>query len=123
LIKQSTPDRPRIATPATSRRHMAALLRFVHHLRPRAHPSYTCFVERNQNIGPLYAIRLGDLREWHVVVATCSRCRHVGSVSLARLQRGRRGALRLVDLQPRLCCRRCGNRVMNTLTVTRRPRD
>ena len=98
-------------------------LQLVHPLRPDAHLPYTCSVERNENIWPLYAIRLEDLREWHVLIATCSRCRHAGSVPLARLRRGRSGAQRLVDLQARLCCRRCGNRVMNTLTVARRPRD
>ncbi len=31
-------------------------------------------VERNRNIPPRYAIRLDDLRTWHVVFATCAAC-------------------------------------------------
>jgi hypothetical protein len=51
-----------------------------------------------------------------VVVAMCSRCRHMEAVPLARLLQGRRGSERLVDLQAKLCWQ-CGNRVMNTPTI------
>jgi hypothetical protein len=63
---------------------------------------YTCPMERYRNIGPLYAVRLGDLREWHVIVGTCFRCGHTGAVPLARLLRRRSSDHRLVDLQTKL---------------------
>jgi hypothetical protein len=33
-------------------------------------------MEQKGNIGPKYAIRLADLRDWHIVTATCFRYRH-----------------------------------------------
>ena len=31
-------------------------------------------MEQTENIGPKHAIRLADLREWHIVTATCFKC-------------------------------------------------
>jgi hypothetical protein len=39
-------------------------------------------MEHNRNIPPRYAIRLDDLRAWHVIVATCAVCgkrTHIGA--------------------------------------------
>jgi hypothetical protein len=38
-----------------------------------------------EELGPKYAVRLGDLRFWHVRQVTCFSCRHVATVSPALL--------------------------------------
>ena len=77
--------------------------------------------EQKENI-PYYAFRLEDLRAWHVVVATCGQCRHVGPVHQPRMTRGRPGHARLRDLERRLRCRRCGNmqHIRFSVTIARR---
>ena len=42
---------------------------------------------REEIIGPRYAIRLGDLKPWHVLKVTCLECRHESIVSPAPLVR------------------------------------
>jgi hypothetical protein len=78
--------------------------------------------EQNENI-PYYAFRLEDLRAWHVVVATCGKCRHQGPVHQPRLTRGRPRHARLRDLEPKLRCRRCGNSRHNRFSVGIARRD
>jgi hypothetical protein len=46
-------------------------------------------VERNKNIPPRYAIRLDDLRQWHVIVATCPACGKRTHIDARLLQQGR----------------------------------
>jgi hypothetical protein len=70
---------------------------------------------------PLYAARIEDLREWHVVVAQCNRCRHEGAVAPARLTRFGRHA-RLLDVRRFLKCTECGNRTLNMVSVKRQRR-
>jgi hypothetical protein len=33
-------------------------------------------MEQSENIGPKYAIRLRDLRQWHLITARCFQCSH-----------------------------------------------
>jgi hypothetical protein len=56
-------------------------------------------VERNKNIPPRYAIRLDDLRAWHVVFATCAACRKRTHIDARLLQHGRPPYTRLLDLE------------------------
>jgi hypothetical protein len=72
---------------------------------------------------PRYAFRLEDLRVWHLVEACCPICRHRSVIDHARLTSGRPNHTRLVDLEGKLRCRRCGHRGGHTLTVRMRPRD
>jgi hypothetical protein len=44
-------------------------------------------MERTQNIGPRYAIRLADLHNWHVVTATCLFCRRRAMVKRRALDK------------------------------------
>jgi len=46
-------------------------------------------VERSKNIPPRYAIRLDDLRAWHVVFAICAACRKRTHIDARLLQHGR----------------------------------
>jgi ribosomal protein L37E len=80
-------------------------------------------VERNTNIGPRYAVRLGDLRGWHVLTAVCGACRHRSQMRLWQLTAGRRDDTHLLDLERKLRCRRCGNRAGNKVLVTVAERD
>ena len=80
-------------------------------------------MEQIKNTRPPYEMRLGDLRSWHVITATCSACRHQGQLSLEALCWERPDTTRLGELQPKLRCRRCRNRTNNDLTVTLAPRD
>ena len=72
---------------------------------------------------PRYALRLEDLRAWHVVRVSCQVCRHKGEIAAMALSRGRPGYIRLVDLEGRLRCRNCGARGRASLVVDLRPRD
>lgn len=86
-------------------------------------------MEHSRNIPPRYAIRLGDLRHWHVVTVTCPACGHKGRLDAASLSRGRPGRppppghTRLMDLERRLRCRHCGNRDDNRILVTLAARE
>lgn len=75
-------------------------------------------VEHSGNImGPKYSIRLRDLRQWHMIIATCIRCRHRARLEASFLAWDRPSETYLVDLQRKLRCSRCGNRAENTLSV------
>lgn len=75
------------------------------------------------NIPPRYALRLDDLRPWHVIVATCAACGKRAHIGAALLQHGRPPYIRLLDLERKLSCSRCGNRHGNTLVVSIAPRN
>lgn len=78
--------------------------------------------EQKENT-PYYAFRLDDLRAWHVVVATCGQCRHEAPIRHPLLTGGRPRYTRLRDLEPKLRCRRCGNRLHNRFSVGIARRD
>jgi hypothetical protein len=74
--------------------------------------------EQSRNsIGLKYALRLGDLRNWHLLTAVCSACRHRRQVRLWRLKARHPDYVRLVDVERRLRCMRCGHRGDNTVLV------
>jgi ribosomal protein L37E len=72
---------------------------------------------------PRYDFRLEDLRAWHLVEASCRRCRHKATIAHELLMRGRPSFTRLFDLERALQCRRCGARGEASLTVRPRARD
>jgi formate dehydrogenase maturation protein FdhE len=80
-------------------------------------------LEHGPRLPPRYALRLEDLRAWHVVRVSCEVCRHKGEIAPAALGRGQPGYTRLVDLEGRLRCRNCGARGRASLVVDLRPRD
>jgi hypothetical protein len=80
-------------------------------------------MEQTGNIPPRYALRLDDLRPWHVIIATCAVCRRRAHVAAALLQHHRPPYNRLRDLQRKLRCTGCGNRHGNTVTVSMAPRN
>ena len=79
--------------------------------------------ERNGNIGPRYAIRLSDLRSWHVLTAVCAECRHRTYLRLWQITAGRPHYTYLTDLEDKLRCQKCGNRAGNRILVTIAERD
>jgi hypothetical protein len=46
-------------------------------------------VEQTRNMPPRYALRLDDLRPWHLIVATCAACGRRAHVAAALLQHRR----------------------------------
>lgn len=74
-------------------------------------------MEHSGNIGPKYAIRLRDLREWHRVTARCLQCSHAVEFGGDFLAWERPPTTFLTELEPKLRCTRCGNRQGNTLAV------
>ena len=74
-------------------------------------------MEHPENIGPKYAIRLGDLRSWHIVTARCFHCRHETEFTGDFISWERSPHTCLTELQPKLRCTQCGNRTGNMLTV------
>lgn len=77
--------------------------------------------ERNANLGPRYAIRLHQLRRWHLILAKCGMCGHRRAVRLWQLRAALRERDRawayLGDVERRLVCQRCGNRHQNQIIV------
>jgi hypothetical protein len=80
-------------------------------------------MEQKGNIGPRYAIRLGELREWHIVTARCFRCGHHARLGNDFLTWERSPHAYLADLERKLRCTRCGNRRDNTLSVSAASRN
>jgi hypothetical protein len=78
---------------------------------------------REDIIGPRYAIRLGDLKSWHVLRVTCLQCSHVATVSPAPLLRRFGEYRRLAELEKRFACKACGNRSGNSARVFRLDRN
>jgi hypothetical protein len=81
-------------------------------------------MEQYENIvGPKYAIRVGDLREWHIIIATCFKCGHNDRLMAGALAWERSPHTKLGDLERKLRCTHCGNRADNTLSVRMMPRN
>jgi rubredoxin len=80
-------------------------------------------VEQTRNTPPRYAVRLSDLRAWHIIVAACPVCGRRTRISVGRLQQGRPPYTKLVDLERKLRCGSCGNEQDNSLTVSMAPRN
>lgn len=76
----------------------------------------------NIPLGPRYALRLRDLRQWHILQITCSRCRNVGTVALPPLLQRWPEHTRLVDLAAHFRCTQCGHRGEETWQVCALPR-
>ena len=81
--------------------------------------------KKNEALGPRYALRLGDLRQWHVIEVRCFKCAKEGTVYPAVLMKGGRWTehTRLVELEPRFRCRACGNRFGNSWNIMRLSRN
>jgi hypothetical protein len=80
-------------------------------------------MEQKENIGPKYAIRLSDLREWHLVTVTCFKCRYHAELAASFLTWERPPHTYLTELERKLRCSHCGNREGNTLVVRAAPRN
>ena len=74
-------------------------------------------------LGPKYQVRVGDLREWHVLQVTCWQCGHSSEIYAARLKKRWSDYERLIDLEARLRCVKCRNKDGNSWQVYRLPRD
>ena len=72
---------------------------------------------------PRYAFRLGDLRAFHLVRASCHACGNKTIIPRAVLRQGCPGYTRLMSLERRLRCRKCGAKGRASLEVVFRPRD
>ena len=86
-------------------------------------------MEHNRNtpyrgdLGPLYDVRVGDLRAWHEPRARCPRCNHDGRVSLDAISRKAGAKERLLGVARWLRCTGCGNRVGNSVYLVLLGRD
>jgi hypothetical protein len=74
-------------------------------------------------VPPRYAIRLDDLRAWHVIFATCAACRKRTHIDARLLRHGRPPYTKLLDLERKLRCSSCGNYQGNTFSVSMAPRN
>lgn len=68
---------------------------------------------------PRYAIRLEDLCAWHRIEAAYFHCNRKRMLKLSAIVRGRPPSTRLVDLEGKLRCKRCGRLGDHVLTVGR----
>lgn len=73
-----------------------------------------CYVsdmtEQNANLGPRYAIKLRQLKRYHILRASCPFCRHTATMRLWQLKSRFDESTSLVDIERRLRCLRCGER-------------
>jgi DNA-directed RNA polymerase subunit RPC12/RpoP len=74
--------------------------------------------ERNANIGPKYAVRIGDLRPYHKLTVACPMCGHRRQMRLWQLRAGQGPNTMLTSIEARLRCMRCGSRGFATVLVT-----
>ncbi len=69
-------------------------------------------MERNGNVIRFperrYGIKVGDLRSWHYVQATCRYCSHTGRIHAQSLWRRCSMTDSLVHAMKRVRCRHCG---------------
>ena len=80
-------------------------------------------LEQKTNIGPRHAVRLRDLRNGHLLTAVRGPRRHQAWLRLWQLTAGQPGHARLIDIEARLRCQRCGNRTGNRVLVSIAERD
>jgi hypothetical protein len=80
-------------------------------------------MEQNTNLPPRYAIRIADLRQWHVITVSCPTCGHKGRVQRSALSQGHPAHTRLMDLERKLRCTACRNRQDNRILVSMAPRE
>jgi hypothetical protein len=68
---------------------------------------------------PKYALRLGNLREWHRLEAKCfsNACGNVALLDTAKLIRRWGVQMELTRVEDKLRCSRCGNGLYNSLRV------
>lgn len=65
---------------------------------------------------------LADLREWHMLIASCPHCSWERPMDHEALANKLGKQTPLVEIKDRLYCRRCYNRDGNRLKVTKIPR-
>jgi hypothetical protein len=87
-----------------------------------------CSIDEGQErasppVPPRDTFRLDDLRAFHLVRASCHACGHKAIIPNATVLQGRPGATRLVMVERRLRCRKCGAKGRASLEVEFRPRD
>lgn len=68
-------------------------------------------------------LRLGDLRNWHIIAIQCGACGHVGKVVPRSLMRRWAADVRLQAIEHRMRCTRCGWRGSHSWTVAKLPRN
>lgn len=66
---------------------------------------------------PADQIRVGDLRESHVVMAQRWRCKHVARIPNGRIRRARPAAMLLIDVSFHMECIQCGVKGAQILAV------
>lgn len=79
--------------------------------------------EQNENIGSRHAVRLDQLRGWHVLTAVCGTCKRRAQMRLWQLTARNPGHVHLINLEAKLVCRQCGSRKGNRVYVTLASRE
>jgi hypothetical protein len=80
---------------------------------------------RPVTLGPKYALRLRDLREWHRLEAKCfsDACGNAALLDTAKLVKRWGIQMQLSRIEDKLRCSRCGNGLYNHLRVMQLPRQ
>lgn len=75
------------------------------------------------NLDPDHGFKtLGDLKEWHVLIAVCGNCTWQTTMDIGALARKHGQHMALETVRAKLHCRRCYNRSGNSLKVAKIPR-
>ena len=90
----------------------------MHTLAPSSSALHIVAMEQNKNIDACYAIKLKDLRSWHMLTAKCDVCSHTAHLRLWQVTAGQLGNRLLMDIEKKLRCTRCGHRGENVVLVT-----
>lgn len=92
-------------------------------LPPSPCRAYRPTMEQNENIvGPIYSIRVRDIRRWHLMTGQCGKCRHHGPIRFEHVAWDQPRNAYVTDLEPKLRCTACGNRQGNLISIRMAPR-
>jgi hypothetical protein len=72
---------------------------------------------------PWDTVTIGDLREWHTLIARCKLCDRRAELNPLRLTKRYRPYAQLVEVQTRLKCAGCDNSIGNEIEIERLPRN
>lgn len=74
------------------------------------------------DLRPKYQVALSDLQGWHRIALGCFQCQHTATLYPGTLRRRFYPRTRIIDIERRFKCTRCGARGKADWSIVRLPR-